>query len=39
MIADVPRNRNDVRRIHEILFSLNIALAIALASEFSMQSY
>jgi hypothetical protein len=39
MMEDVPRNRNEIRRIHEILFSLNIAFAIALASEFSMQPY
>jgi hypothetical protein len=39
MIEDVPRNRNQVRRIHEVLFSPNIAFAIALASEFSMQPY
>jgi hypothetical protein len=39
MMEDVPRNRNEIRRIHEILFSPNIAFAIALASEFSMQPY
>jgi hypothetical protein len=31
MIGDVPCHRNEVRRIHEILFSLNIAFAITLA--------
>jgi hypothetical protein len=39
MMEHMPRNRNEVRRIHEILFSLNIAFALALASEFSMQPY